>query len=370
MPHIYRVAVIGSTGRGDYGHGLDLMWRDVPRAKLVAVADDQPEGMKSAAERLEIDPAHAYTDYRPMLDRERPEIVAIAPRWIDRHAEMVVACAERGIHVYLEKPLCRTLDEADQIIRACQMTHTRLALAHVTRYSPKLAVVRKLHSDGAIGEPLEYRARGKEDARGGGEDLWVLGSHVLNLTLALAGPAKWCFAQVRVNGRPIARSDVQPGAEGLGPLAGDDVRATYGLANGATATFQSKRNAGGQPSRFAVQIFGSRGVLEIGTGYLPTVKLLDDPSWSPGRSGAVWKDVSSAGVGMPEPILDLPTSAGNVAAATDLISAIEEQREPLCNAQEGRDTIEMILAVFESQRIGGPVRFPLTSGTHPLELLM
>lgn len=367
MDSKYRVAVIGSTGRGDYGHGLDVMWRDVPRCEVVAVADDHPEGLKAAAARLGA-PA-AYSDYRQMLDQARPQIVAVAPRWIDRHAELALACAERGVSMYMEKPFCRTLDEADGVIRACQMTHARLALAHQTRYSPKLEVVRKLLADGAIGQPLEFRGRGKEDARGGGEDLWVLGSHVLNLILTLGGPAEWCFAVVRQGGRPIEERDVQPGAEGLGPLAGDDVRATFGLRSGATATFQSVRGAGGQPSRFGLQIVGSRGVLEIGTGYLPTVKLLADASWSPGRSGAAWQDVSSAGVALTEPLPDGSAHAGNVAAAADLIASIEEPREPLCNAQQGRDVVECLLAVFESQRIGGPVRFPLASGAHPLERL-
>lgn len=365
MPNIYRVAIIGSTGRGDYGHGLDLMWRDVPRCQVVAVADDDPQGLRAAAQRLGIE--QAFGDYRDLLQQTRPEIVAIAPRWIDRHAEIALACAERGIHMYLEKPFCRTLEEADRVIRACQMTHARLALAHQTRYSPKLPIVEKLLADGAIGRPLEFRGRGKEDARGGGEDLWVLGSHVLNLIATLGGLAEWCFARVQQGGRPIQPSDVRTGAEGLGPLAGDDVRATYGLRGGATATFQSVRSAGRQPSRFGLQIFGDQGVLEVGTGYLPSVKLLEDAGWSPGRSGAAWRDVSSAGVAAPEPLTDGSAHAGNVAAAKDLIAAIEESREPLCNAHEGRDTIEMILAVFASHRAGRPVTFPLPSSGHPLE---
>lgn len=364
MDKTYRVAVIGSTGRGDYGHGLDVMWRDVPRTQVVAVADDNPQGLAATAKKLGVD--RTYADYRQLLDEVKPDIAAIAMRWIDRHAEIATACAERGIHMYMEKPFCRTLAEADAVIRACEMTHTRLALAMITRYSPKFDRVRELLAGGAIGQVLEFRGRGKEDPRGGAEDLWVLGSHIMNLSAEYGGKPEWCFAQVKQQGRPIRRSDVIEGNEGLGPLAGDDVRATYGLASGATATFQSTRGAAGNPSRFALQIYGSRGILEIATGYLPTVKLLEDPGWCPGRSGATWKDVSSAGVNEPEPITNPAASAGNVAAANDLIAAIEAQREPLCNGVAGRTAMEMILAVFESQRAGGPVSFPLPRGEHPL----
>src|SRR5258708_6663119 len=106
---IYRVGVIGSSKRGDYGHGLDIMWREVPGVQLVVVADDNAEGLRKAAKRLGVE--QAFSDYHVMLDRVKPDIVAIAARWIDRHAEWAIACAERGIHMYMEKPFCRTLQE-------------------------------------------------------------------------------------------------------------------------------------------------------------------------------------------------------------------------------------------------------------------
>jgi predicted dehydrogenase len=118
-----------------------------------------------------------------------------------------------------------------------------------------------------------------------------------------------------------------------------------------------------------VQIFGSKGIIELGTGYLPTAKLLVDSSWSPGRSGSVWRDISSDGLEKPEPLATAQGSAGNVAAIHDLIDSIEENREPLCSARDGRATIEMILAAFESARLGAPVRFPAKIVGNPLRQL-
>lgn len=363
MAESHRIAVIGSTGKGDYGHGLDVCWKDVPNTHVVAVADDDPKGRAAAAKRIGID--QTFADYREMLDRAKPFAVSIAMRWIDRHAEIATACGERGIHAYMEKPFCRTLDECDAVIRAGQMTHAKLALAHITRYSPKLAIARKLVADGAIGKPLEYRGRGKEDRRGGGEDFWVLGSHILNLIATFAGRPQWCFAKLRQAGRNVRKSDVVAGPEGLGPLAGDDVRATYGFADGATATVQSVRNAGGNPSRFALQIFGDKGVLEIGTGYMPEVWILQDPGWSPGRGKKAWRPVSSAGIDKPESV-QADGHSGNRAAVLDLLEAVENGREPRCSAADGRATVEMILAAFESARVGSPVDLPLQVVGHPL----
>ncbi len=369
MTKTYRVAVIGRTGRGNYGHGLDRVWEDIPETRLVAVADDDKAGLAAARKRLGMNPDHAFTDYRQMLDRVKPDIVSIAPRWLDRHRDMVVAAAERGVHIYMEKPMCRTLAEADEMVSACERTHTKLAMAHQTRYSPKLTVVKQIIASGKLGHVLEFRGRGKEDQRGGGEDLWVLGTHVFDLIRALGGHPHWCSATVTQGDRPIQSSDVVDGPEGIGRLAGDAVRAMYGMPEGATAYFASGRNMRGRTSRFGLQIYGSAGVLEILTGHLPSVKYLPDPAWSPGRSGAQWQDVSSAGIGQPEPLSDGGLHAGNVLAVKDLIAAIEEDRQPLSSVYEARGATEMIVAVFESQRLGGPVALPLANRENPLSML-
>jgi predicted dehydrogenase len=329
------------------------------------VADADEAGLAAAMKRLHV--GKGYADYRQMLDEAKPDIVAVAPRWIDQHRDMVVAAAQRGMHVYMEKPFCRTLEEADEIVAACEKHRVKLAIAHQTRYSPRLHVVRRLLEEGAIGQVLEFRGRGKEDQRGGGEDLWVLGSHVMNLIHYLGGEPRWCSAQVLEGGQPVTREHVKPGAEGIGALAGDTVAAMYGLDDGVTAYFGSRRNAAGE--RFGLQIYGSEGVIEILTGHLPPVHLLPDAAWSPGRSNKRWLPVSSAGVDQPEPLADRGLHGGNLLACHDLLAAIEEDRYPECNVYEARTTVAMIAAVFESHRQGGRVELPLKTRQNPLELL-
>ena len=91
-----RVAVIGRTGRGDWGHAIDELWRDLEAAEIVAVADESEEGLAKASARLEVDatrPGCAYRDWRTMLAETRPDVVAICMRHIDCHAEMAIAAA-------------------------------------------------------------------------------------------------------------------------------------------------------------------------------------------------------------------------------------------------------------------------------------
>jgi predicted dehydrogenase len=366
MKPIYRVAIIGSTGRGDYGHGLSTVWKEIPQARVVALADEDEAGRADAASKAGA--PQTYADYRVMLDRERPQVVAVCPRWVDRHHEMVLACAQRGMHVFMEKPFCRTLAEADDLVRACEMTHAKVAIAHQTRYCPIIPVVRALIDNGSLGTILEVRARGKEDRRGGAEDLWVLGSHMLNLMHTFAGDPMSCVATVLADNRPVVRADVVDGNEGLGPLAGDNLHAAYMFPGGVAGYFASRRDTGGSPSRFGLQILGSKGIVEYLSGYLPAVHFLADAGWSPGRSNAKWQRVTSAGVDKPEPLAS-GSSAGNVAAVLDLIAAIENDRQPLCSVYSGRWTIEMIMSVFESHRLKRPVSLPLENREHPLAML-
>lgn len=364
MQQKYRIGVIGHTGRGDYGHAVGRAWLQVPGCRVVGVADPNSEGLAQAVKRLRAE--RGFADYREMLDTLKPDVVSICPRWLDQHHALARAAIDRGIHVLMEKPFCRSLEEADDIVRACEKNQVKLAIAFQTRYSPRLQAVRNLLDDGRIGRLLELRGRGKEDQRGGGEDLWVLGSHIMNLMRTLAGEAKWCFGRILQDGRPISAGDIREGNEGIGPLAGDTVNAMYGMDAGVTAYFGSHRNVRG--NRFGLQLFGSMGVIEMLTGYLPAVFLLEEPTWSPGRGKGHWRPVSSAGVDVPEPYPDLGLLGGNIEACRDLLDAIEEDRLPEANVYEARNSVAMIAAVFESQRTGGSVSFPLKTRKNPLAL--
>ena len=365
----YRVGIIGATGRGDYGHAVDMPFTKLPNVQIVALADANPKGLSQAKERLK--PQNSYTDYREMLSKESLDLVAICPRWIDQHFEMLMACAKANCHVYMEKPFCRTMIECDQVRKEFEDRKLKLAIAHTAQYSPVLDVAMELINDGAIGQVLELRGRGKEDHRGGAEDMWVLGSHIFALmrTFAKRDPAS-CVAQVTQNGEPIRKEHVVEGNEGLGPLAGDHVQVIYTFNDGVMGYFASRKAMAASPSRFALQVFGSKGILEIESGYLAAAHLLRDGSWSSGRSGKNWERVTSAGVGKPEPIKAGSYEDGHLAAIKDLMLAIEQDRAPKCSLTDAIGITEMILGAFESQRVGQRVLLPSKTREHPLTLLV
>jgi predicted dehydrogenase len=364
----YKAAVIGRTGRGDYGHNLDLSFLGQPKLQLVAVADESEPGRAMAAKRLGVE--RAYADYREMLQKERPAFVAICPRWLDGHEEMVLACAENGVRgIYCEKPLATTVAACDAIVAACDRSHVQLAMAFQMHYSPVFVRVKRMIADGVIGEVLEVRGRGKEDRRGGGEDLMVLGAHVMDLFADLLGDPAWCFARVTERGEPIGAGDVREGAEGIGPLSGDRVDAMYGFhGKAAVAHFATSRPAA-PGGRFGLQIYGEKGAIALGFGWLPPAFLLEDPTWL-ATGGGNWVPISSTGPGVPEPLADSSIEAGNRVVVEDLIRAVETDTSPLADARAGARSIEMILACYASQIAGGPVSLPLAQrDEHPLRAI-
>jgi predicted dehydrogenase len=352
------VGVIGHTGQGNYGHGEDTVWLKIPQTKIVAVADADPKGLADAAKRL--GGVKAYADYKAMLAEAKPDIAAICSRHIHEHRDMIVAAVEAGVKgIYIEKPFVRTLAEADEIVKLCADKGVRLAIAHRNRYHPVVEVVKQLVVSGEIGELKEVRVRGKQDQRGGGLDLWVLGGHGFNLATLFTGPALSCEATILVEGRPATRADVRPGDEGVGLIVGDEVHARYETKNGIPLYFDSKKGTWTKGTPFGARLIGTKGVISLQIDEEPLAILERDGKKTP---------ITTAGVGQAEPIKDIRlVNGGHHGAIRDLLAAIKEQREPLCGPKAGRETVELTLGVFASFAAAGKkVTLPLVDRQHPL----
>lgn len=366
-----RVAVIGHTGRGNYGHGLDTMWLKIPTVEIVAVADADEKGLAAELKKLKVE--KGFADYHAMLTEVKPDIVAIGPRHIDQHRDMMLAAIQAGVRgIYIEKPFCRSVAEADEVIAAADKAGTKIALAHRNRYHPVLPVIAKLIKEDAVGRVLEMRARGKEDQRGGSLDLWVLGTHLFNLATYFGGAPQACTATVLQDGRPVTKADVKEGDEGIGALAGNEVHARFELANGVPMFFDSVQNAGVKEAGFGLQIIGTKGIIDFRIDKEPVAHICAGSPFNPAVKGPrQWQPITTGGINQPEPIANLGAQvASHETAGLDLIAALRENRAPLIDAEQGRQTIEMVSAVFESHRLNGQrVTFPLKTRVNPLSLL-
>ena len=352
------VGVIGHTGQGNYGHGEDTVWLQIPSTRIVAVADADPKGL--AAEAKKLGGVKAYADYKVMLSEAKPDIAAICPRHIHEHYDMILAAIAAGVKgIYIEKPFVRTLAEADEVVKLCADKGVRLAIAHRNRYHPVIPLVKKLVDEGEIGELKEVRVRGKQDQRGGGLDLWVLGGHGFNLATLLTGPAVSCEAAILVEGRPATKADIRPGDEGVGLIVGDEIHARYETKSGIPLYFDSKKGTPAKGTPFGARLIGTKGVISLQIDEEPVAILERDGKRTP---------ITTGGIGQPEPIKEVRlVNGGHHGAVRDLIAAIADKRDPLCGPEAGRETVELTLAVFASFAAGGKkVSLPLADRQHPL----
>jgi predicted dehydrogenase len=121
----------------------------VPQAEIVAVASPTPG--KAAAFARQRGIPHAFEDYRQLLAMKEIDVVTVAiPN--DLHCQVTVEAAQAGKHVICEKPLCVTLEEADQMIETCKKQGVILFYAEELLFAPKYVRARSLVQEGALGE--------------------------------------------------------------------------------------------------------------------------------------------------------------------------------------------------------------------------
>lgn len=360
-----RVCIIGHTGHGNYGHGIDTVWKSIDRAEVLAVADPVEQGAAAAAKRTGA--ARCYADYREMLRKEKPDVVGIAPRWLDQRVEMVEAVAGAGAHIYMEKPLARNPADADRIVEAVGRHKVKLQLAHVMRASPYVQQVARMVRNGEIGTLFELRGRGKEDSRAGGEDMMVLGSHIFDLFRLFAGDPAWCFAHVTQNGADVTKAHARTPSEPIGLVAGNQVSAMFAFNNGVHAHFGSMASREPYRRGFGTHLYGSRGVIFVPNQIFPSGQpyILRSTNWLPTEEKG-WERVT-----LPDPVPPVSPLGdqhlSNVAMVEDLLDAVQTGRKPLCSEVDGRWTVEMVASVYQSHLSGRRVSFPLRDRASGLE---
>jgi len=374
MPKTLRAAVIGATGKGGYGHGLDTTFLGIKGVELVAIADENPNGLKRAGQKLKID--KLYADYRNMLDREKPDIVSIGPRWVTERVKMIETAAAAGCHIHCEKPMAGTLHDADAIVAACDQAGVKISIAHQWRAMPPVHQAIKQLKEGRYGKLLRMRARPKDDARGGGEELIVHGTHLFDLMMAFAGKPRWVSAHVAVGNRDATKNDRREGTEPVGPIAGNSIAAVFGFDNGIRGYFDTTANLSKRGESRFDNLYGlflecERAALHLrspGDVYIYPAPLnlpdLDNLKWE-----KMWiEDWHFTAEHKPRPLRKLWLHLGNTFLANNLVEAIRNNREPISSGRDVRYVIEMVQGVYASHFAKGQrLSIPLADRSHPLE---
>ena len=147
-----KVAVIGM---GAMGSNHARVYSELPEARLVAIADSSAPAAEAGARRWGVTP---YTDYRLMLERERPDAVSVAVPTAS-HEEVAVAALEAGAHVLVEKPIAATPEAGDRMIAAAARTQRKLMVGHIVRFNPAMQELKRRLDDGMLGRIFQIDCR-------------------------------------------------------------------------------------------------------------------------------------------------------------------------------------------------------------------
>ncbi|MFC5699680.1 Gfo/Idh/MocA family protein [Cohnella faecalis] len=189
---------IGVIGTGSISELHLNAYSANPSASLVAVCDIN--GQRASDVAAKYGAGKIYTDYREMLADPNIDAVSVCT-WNNTHAPISIAALDAGKHVLVEKPLCRTVEEALAIEQAVRRSSKLLQVGFVRRYDPNVAMLRRFIDDGEFGKLYFAKASTirrlgnpggwfSDTERSGGGPLIDIGVHIIDLCWYLMGRPK------------------------------------------------------------------------------------------------------------------------------------------------------------------------------------
>jgi len=347
-----RIGVVGCGGIFRGAHVPYLQWR-ADRARVVAVADAKRENAQQEAGRFG---AALCDDWKALVKREDVDAVIIATHPRPR-CEIAVAAARAGKHILLEKPMCRTVAEADRMIAAAEKAGVRLQVAYIFRFWPSYLKLKELLGDGTLGKPhLVYATQvgwfrpthpWLFIRRESGGMLVEQAIHVFDEWLWLYGPVASVFAQtshVAVGGTYPERSKA--------------------VENNATVVVKFKSGATGLLIKsWAAEVgIGGEGVVcengsaKLGGGLTWKTRDMAAPATF---TDAVPDDGSYPQVPKDRRDRGYWGFASKGASIAHWLDCIEGRATPTTSGQVGRSGIEIAEAAYRSAKCGQPVALPL-----------
>ncbi len=320
---------------------------------LAAVCDVDPAHMESllAKHDLQKDASiRRYTDYQNMLEEVNPELVGIATE-SGIHAEIALNCIDHGVHCIIEKPIAMSMADADEIIRRAEEKKVKVAACHQNRFNLAVQETRKALEAGRFGRlshgSIHVRWNRNEDyyAQAPWRGKWALdGGALMNQCIHGIDLLRWMFGDEVEEVYGATRQQFHRYLE-----AEDVGMAVVKFKNGAIATIEGTTNVYPRNLEETLYLFGEKGTVKIGGKSTNNIDVWD-------FSDETGEDVSNKHL---QEVTSNVYGNGHTSLYADMIEAIREDRKPYVDAVAGRNALEMVLAIYRSQKEGAPVRLPL-----------
>ena len=322
--------------------------------EIAAVCDIRPEAMENvlAKHGLEQDISIArYTDYIKMLDEVKPTLVSIATE-SGIHGQIALACIDRGIHVIIEKPMAMSMAEADEIIRRSREKHVKVAACHQNRFNVAVQKTRAALEAGRFGRLSHGSVHVRWNRNRGyytqapWRGTWAQdGGCLMNQCIHGVDLLRWMLGDEVEEVYGVTRQQFHDYLE-----AEDVGMAVLKFKNGAIGTIEGTTNVFPKNLEETLYLFGETGTVKIGGTSTNNIDVWDFADET--EADAANKNLKEATSNV--------YGNGHTGLFADMMEAIEEDRAPYIDAVAGRNALEIILAIYKSQKTGLPVKLPLT----------
>ena len=339
MPPSLPVAILGA-GRIGQVHARTIAHR-IPGARLVGVADPRLEAAQALADELGIPRVSAH----PAELIADPEVRAVLVcSSTDTHADLVIAAAGEGKHVFCEKPLDLDLARIDLVLQAVDRAGVQLMLGFNRRFDPDFARVRALVASGAVGRPEMLRITSRDPSPPPAEYVAVSGGLFLDMTIHDFDMARFVMGQEVVELHAMAGVLVDPVIGDAGDV--DSAVISLRFAGGALGVIENSRRAVyGYDQR--VEVLGSGGRVGNGNHSADSVQLAN-------------------GQGLHDPpLLDFfmeRYAAAYEAEIRAFVDAVQAGTTPPVGGDDGRMAVVLGLAAERSVALGRPVEISEIAG--------
>lgn len=331
----YRAAIVGC---GSIGHAHMDGYQMVDGVDVVAVVDPVPEARNQYLEQYPDLSLQAFTTVEEMLETVCPDIVSVCT-WHLLHPGPTIAAARAGVKaVICEKPMAIGMGAADSMVEACDAAGTKLVISHQRRFTPGWDKARRLVADGVIGTPLFVTNKVRE-----GLTNW--GTHTIDGSRFVLGDprAEWVMGAVeRRTDRFERDTAIEDACMGLIHFEG-----------GVQLFIQSDLMAEGATAG-AFEIRGTEGYMEVSE---TSIRLLNGDGWT---DVAIELGEDYKGIG----------GSTNAAQVQELLAWLDGGSGHRGDGHTARDTVEVMMALYESARRNEVVRLPIQEKGYPLELMI
>lgn len=321
--------------------------------EISAVCDMVPEHMEVLLAKHELQNDMSilrYTDYRSMIQEVKPDLVSIATE-SGIHAEIALFCIDHGVHVIIEKPMAMSISDANEIIRHSEEKHVKVSACHQNRFNIAVQEMRHALEAGRFGRLSHGSIHVRWNRNQGYYDqapwrgTWAQdGGALMNQCIHGIDLLRWTF------GGEIEEVYGQTRQQFHDYLEAEDVgMAVVKFKNGAIATIEGTTNVYPKNLEETLYIFGEKGTVKIGGTSTNNIDVWDfaDESEADTKNKGLQEETSNV------------YGNGHTSLFADMIDAIQNDRKPYVDAYAGRDALELVLAIYKSQKEGHAVRLPL-----------